>query len=301
MTRVALCVDLSRAQTVRLRAGLNGAELLEGGDLSGCDVAFGNPDPAALNGAGSLRWVQLESVGFGEYADLDWDVLKHRLTLTNLAGFFADPVAETALAGLLALARGVDDLVRLQDKATWEGDPIRTQLWSLAGRHVVMVGYGAINQRLAALLSPFQCRITPIRSDTSAEDMDRALCTADIVVCTAPDTTATRGMFGAARLALLPPHAIFANLGRGSIVNEAALAEALNAGRIGGALLDVTEDEPLPVSHPFWTCKNTILTQHSGGGTADEMDRKIDVFLANFARYRDGAPLNGIVDMKRGY
>jgi glyoxylate/hydroxypyruvate reductase A len=301
LTRVALWVDLSAAQTARLRAGLNGAELAGVGDLSGCDVAFGNPDADALVSADTLRWVQLESVGFGEYAALDWVTLGHRLTLTNLAGFFADPVAETALAGLLALARGIDDLLHLQATSTWQGDPIRTRLRSLTGCHVVMVGFGAINQRLAALLVPFNCQITPIRSDTSISSLDRALAESDIVVCTAPDTLVTRGLFDAARLALLPNHAVFANLGRGSIVDEVALAAALNTGRIGGAVLDVTEDEPLPADHPFWTCPNTILTQHSGGGTADELDRKIDVFLANFARYRCGEPLEGIVDMSKGY
>ena len=164
-----------------------------------------------------------------------------------------------------------------------------------------MVGFGAINQRLATLLAPFNCQITPIRTATPVDKMDRALATADIVVCCAPDTLATRGMFDAARLALLPKHAVFANFGRGSIVNEASLADALNNGQIGGALLDVTEDEPLPTSHPFWKCRNTILTQHSGGGTADELDKKIDVFLSNFTRFRNGEPLVGIVDMKRGY
>ncbi len=301
MTRVALCVDLSPNQITRLRDGLDGAMLVENGDLSRCDVAFGNPDVQALTEADALRWIQLESVGFGEYADLDWDELGQRLTLTNLAGFFADPVAETALAGLLALARGIDDLVRLQVNATWEGDPIRTRLRSLTGSHVVMVGFGAINRRLAALLAPFACQITPIRSETLADEMDRALANADIVVCTAPDIPATRGLFDAARLALMPRHAVFANLGRGSIVDEAALAAALNTGQLGGAVLDVTVDEPLPADHPFWRCPNTILTQHTGGGTVDEVNRKIDVFLANFGRYSRGEPLSGIVDMMKGY
>jgi phosphoglycerate dehydrogenase-like enzyme len=294
-------VELSPAQTSRLRAGLGAAELVESNDLVGCDVAFGNPEVDALIGAKSLRWVQLESVGFGEYLDLDWDKLSQRLTLTNLAGFFADPVAETALAGLLAMARGIDDLLHLQATTTWEGDPVRARLRSLSGKHVVMVGFGAINQRLAALLAPFNCQITPVRKATPLDELDRALATADIVVCSAPDTLATRGMFDASRLALLPGHAVFANFGRGSIVNEAALADALNSGQIGGALLDVTVEEPLPTSHPFWHCPNTILTQHSGGGTVDELDQKIDVFLSNFTRFRNGEPLVGIVDMNRGY
>ena len=301
MIRVALCVDLSAAQTSRLRAGLDGAELVESNNLAGCDVAFGNPEADALIDAKSLRWVQLESVGFGEYLDLDWDNLSQRLTLTNLAGFFANPVAETALAGLLAMARGIDDLLHLQATSTWKGDPVRTGLRTLSGSHVVMIGFGAINQRLAVLLAPFNCQITPVVSNTPLDKVDSALAKADIVVCCAPDTLATRGMFDAARLALLPAHAVFANFGRGSIVSQKALSNALNSGQIGGALLDVTEEEPLPSGHPLWKCPNTILTQHSGGGTADEPDKKIDVFLSNFAHFREGEPLVGIVDIKRGY
>jgi glyoxylate/hydroxypyruvate reductase A len=301
VTRIALCIDLLPSQIARLRGGLSGAELVETGEVSGCDVAFGNPDSDALAAAETLRWVQLESVGFGEYTDLDWDRLGTRLTLTNLAGFFAGPVAETALAGLLALTRGINEVLHLQTLQIWEGDPIRTRLRSLSGSHVVMVGFGAINQRLADFLAPFDCQITPIRSDTRLDVLDRAIATADVVVCTAPDTPATRQMFDAKRLGLLPSHAIFANLGRGSIVDEAALARALGTGQIAGAVLDVTEEEPLPAGHPFWTCPNTILTQHSGGGTADELDRKIDVFLANFTRFQNGEPLTSVVDMKRGY
>ncbi|UVK46611.1 hypothetical protein BPNPMPFG_002297 [Mesorhizobium sp. AR07] len=91
------------------------------------------------------------------------------------------------------------------------------------------------------------------------------------------------------------------NFGRGSILDEGALADALEQGRLGGAVIDVTRDEPLPAGHRFWACPNIILTQHSGGGTTDELDRKIDVFLANLARFRAGTPLEGIVDFSRGY
>ncbi|WP_071692000.1 D-2-hydroxyacid dehydrogenase [Nioella sediminis] len=301
MTRIALCLDLNGAQIARLRAGIGEAELEETGDLDGCEIAFGNPPPEALAEAGTLKWVQLESVGFGEYADLDWTLLGQRLTLTNLAGFFADPVAETALAGLLALARGVDRLARLQASRTWEGDPIRTRLRLLKGARVVMLGNGAINRRLAELLAPFGCEITALDSSATTADLDALLPTADILVATVPDTPATRGLLSAERLALLPRHAVLANLGRGSLIDEDALADALADGRLAGAVLDVTRDEPLPPDHRFWTCPNILLTQHSGGGTADELDRKIDTFLANLARYRAGQPLQGVVDMTRGY
>jgi glyoxylate/hydroxypyruvate reductase A len=308
MTKIALCVELNPAQQERLRRGIGAYELvIRTGDshqadcLLDCEIVFGNPPADWLKLAEKLRWVQLESVGFGEYTHLDWARLSQSLTLTNLAGFFAQPVAETALAGLLAMTRGIGRLVRLQGSATWEGHPIRTQLRLLQGAKVVMVGFGAINQRLAELLVPFGCHITPIRRNSPIAELDAALIDADILVCTAPDTPETRSLFSAARLARLPARAIFANFGRGSIVDEMALATALQTGRLAGAVLDVTRDEPLPADHPFWTCPNILLTQHSGGGSADERDRKIDHFLDNLSRYRHGEALSGTVDFERGY
>ncbi|PVB60415.1 D-2-hydroxyacid dehydrogenase [Labrenzia sp. 011] len=299
--RIAVCLDLSEDQWVRLQDGVGNYTLEADGELEGCEIAFGNPEADRLEAVETLRWVQLESVGFGEYMGLDWSRLENRLSLTNLAGFFSDPVAETALAGILGLTRGIDRVVQLKSAKSWMGDTLRTCLRSIRNARVVMVGFGAINRRLAQILLPFDCEVMAIHSTTPVQELDDALTGADIVVCTAPDTVATRGLFGRERLALIPAHAIFANLGRGSIVDEDALAEMLNTGRIGGAVLDVTVDEPLPPDHPFWTCPNTILTQHSGGGTTDELDRKIDVFLENLARYRTGQPLQGIVKMTRGY
>lgn len=301
MTRISVQVDLSREQRARLLAGTENCDLVWDGSLEGCDVVFGNPEASEIAQAEDLRWVQLESVGFGEYLDLDWDTLGERLTLTNLAGFFADPVAETALAGILALGRGIDRLVRHQAATEWVGDPIREGLRLLRNARVVMLGYGAINRRFAELLEPFGCTITHFDSTATHADIEQALPTADILVAAAPDTPATRGLMNGQRLGLLPSHAVFVNLGRGSLVDELALADALRSARLGGAVLDVTGEEPLPVDHPLWTCPNTLLTQHSGGGTDDELNRKIDVFLANLSRYQSGQPLSGTVDMTRGY
>lgn len=301
MNKIALCIDLSTAQIARLQTSVGQAKLVTNGALHGCDIAFGNPEPEEIVAADSIRWVQLESVGFGEYIDLDWSTLNKRLKLTNLAGFFADPVAESALAGILALGRGVNRLVALQSAAEWAGDPIRADLRLLKGAHVVMLGYGAINRRLAELLQPFGCMITPVGSDAAPDELDTVLPTADVFVSAVPDTPATRNLMNAARLDLLPAKAVFVNLGRGSLVDESALVDALQQGWIAGAVLDVTIDEPLPRNHPFWSCPNIILTQHSGGGTADELDRKIDVFAENFARYRRGEALLGVVDLNRGY
>ena len=301
---IALCVALSPGQETRLADGIGTDFTLRSvapDEPCHCPVVFGNPDADRISGNPNLRWLQLESVGFGEYAGLDWSRGDERVTVTNLAGFFAEPVAESALAGILAHYRGIADLVRFQSGGRWVGDSVRSSLRVLRGARVVFVGYGAINARLAEMLAPFGCAITPIARSTGTDALDTALATADIVVCTAPATTATAGLFDAGRLGRLPPGALFCNFGRGSIVDDDALADALHAGALAGAVIDVTRDEPLPASHRFWTCPNLILTQHSGGGTSDELDRKIDVFLANLERFRAAKPLDGVVDFTRGY
>ena len=301
MIGISVLVELAADQWDRLAIGAGDATLFLGGAIDACEIVFGNPEPGQIKTAEALKWVQLESVGFGEYLDLDWARLEGRVTLTNLAGFFADPVAESALAGILGLMRGVDRLVAYQGAMKWVGDPVRAELRLLKSSHVVFLGYGSINRRLAELLVPFQCRITPLGSTSPVEELERALAAADVLVAAVPETPATCGLMNARRLAMLPAHAIFVNLGRGSLVNEPALCDALHRGKLAGAVLDVTGNEPLSIDDPLWSCPNTILTQHSGGGSHDEYDRKIDYFLANLARYRHGKPLQGVVDIKRGY
>ena len=303
MTDIAVCVPLSEGQMARLHRGAEGCTLrtLAPDEPCTCEVAFGNPDPGIVAGNAALRWLQLESVGFGEYVALDWRRSEGTVQVTNLAGFFADPVAESALAGILALYRGIDRLVRLQDRAEWQGDTNRPTLRQLSGARVVLFGFGAINRRLADLLAPFGCAITTLARGWTDDSLAAALSEVDIVVSTVPATPATAEVFGATRFALMPRGAVFCNFGRGSAVDEAALEGALRSGHLGGAVIDVTREEPLAPDHPFWTCPNLLMTQHSGGGTTDEIDRKIDHFLANLALYRAGRPLVGSVDFARGY
>lgn len=304
--------NLSDTQASRLRA--LGAEDVfhiqreEDGDNGSPTAAFlnsevvlGNIPPGWIPQTKSLRWLQLCSVGFNEYRSLDWHKLRDRVVLTNLAGFFADPVAESALAGILALYRGIDRLLPLQHRRQWVGDPLRAELRLLTGARVVLFGFGSINRRLAELLTPFGCHITHFSSDWTTAELDTALMTADIVVSTVPETDATLRLFDKERLKLLKKDALFVNFGRGSVVDEAALVAALNDRQIGGAVVDVTDYEPLPKTHPLWTTPNTLLTQHTGGGTMDERDRVISVFADNLARYRSGKPLSGVVHFERGY
>ncbi len=303
MTEIAVCFPLTDSQLKRLQAGTVGHTVTVVAPDAPCDcaVVFGNPEADVIAANASLRWLQLESVGLGEYLALDWARPAGSVQVTNLAGFFANPAAESALAGILALYRGIDRLVNLRARGEWQGGAVRPYMRQFAAARVVLFGFGSINRRLADLLAPFGCTITPLARGWTDESLDHAVSSADIIVSTVPATPLTEGVFDAARFALMPTGAVFCNFGRGSAVDEAALDAGLRSGHLGGAVIDVTREEPLPPDHPFWTCPNLLLTQHSGGGTSDEVERKIDYFLANLAHFHASRPLTGVVDFSRGY
>jgi phosphoglycerate dehydrogenase-like enzyme len=269
--------------------------------LSTCNVVFGNPPAAWLTDATRVQFVQLESAGFGEYLSLAPIALARRLKIANLKGFFAEPVAESILAGILSHFRGIGALARLQERIRWVGDDLRPHLRTLKGAAVVLFGNGDINNRLSEMLVPFGCSVRRFGRGWVSAELNSALSVADVLVCTVPHTAETSGLFDRALIEQLKAGALFVNFGRGSLVDENALADALDSGRLGGAVIDVTSEEPLPLEHRFWNCPNLLLTQHTGGGTADEIDRKIDVFLANLTRYRSGEEPLGLIDFQRGY
>lgn len=266
-----------------------------------CEVAFGNPPAEWVATSTSIHWIQLGSVGFNEYFSIGRSLEGRGVDISNLAGFFADPVAESCLAGILALYRGIDRFAMQKHQKIWTGDASRKQLKLLSNANAVLFGRGAINRRLAELLEPFDCKVTSFGTDWTDNQLDLALETAEIVACAAPDTPLTRGVFSADRLAKLPRHAIIANFGRGSLIDEDALCRSLTEGRIAGAVIDVTAQEPLPAGSPLWNCPNALLTQHSGGGFAQEADRKIEVFETNLGRFKSGRRPLDIVDFKKGY
>lgn len=270
--------------------------------LRRAEIAFGNPPPDWLTDAPALRWVQLYSAGFDKYQGIPLTA-----TLTNLKGFFAQPCAETAIAGVLALYRKLDELARLQQEQTWVGAALRRQLTLLRGKRVVLLGTGSIAQATRRILDGFACvttyfgRTSALADIRSVDELKRVLPNADLVINSLPGTDETDRFFSADLFALLRPSAVFVNVGRGSTVDERALIEVLRARRIGGAVLDVTWEEPLPSGHPLWTAPNTLLTQHTGGGFAEEDRGKVDFFLQNLARYQSGQALENAVDVAQGY
>ena len=302
---IFVCLPLTSEQISRLQTALPGQNLYFHAvpradpaarqDFKRCEVVFGNPPPDWVAASSSLNWIQLESVGFGEYADLDWQELGKRLQVTNLAGFFSEPVAESILAGVLSHCRGLQRLALYQARHEWWGEKLRPSFRILRAAQVVLFGKGDINRRVAELLEPFGCILSSFGRSWQRRDLEATLQRADIVICTVPDNLSTRGVFDRNLLGLIKKGGLFVNFGRGSLIDEAALADALESGYLSGAVIDVTQDEPLPPGHRFWTAPNMLLTQHTGGGTADEMDRKIEVFLANFNRQQRQEPLHGAV------
>ncbi|MEV8317813.1 D-2-hydroxyacid dehydrogenase [Streptomyces sp. NPDC059900] len=273
--------------------------------LSDSHFALGNPSADWLENAPNLRWLQLASVGVDRYADLDWPVLGRRLAVTNLGGLFADPVAETCLAGILALYRGVDVLAGLRAAESWSKPDVRPGLRLLGGANVLILGRGSIALRLAELLVPFGCTVAHFaRRDgdiRTPPELDAALSGFDIVVGLLPGTEETADLFDRRRIGQLRPGAVFVNAGRGTLADEDALVAALASGRLSGAVLDVTREEPLPAGHPLWSCPNVILTQHTAGGSRDETERIIDLFADNWRRLTGGEPLRNTVRWSRGY
>ncbi|GAA2412490.1 hypothetical protein GCM10010404_83060 [Nonomuraea africana] len=265
------------------------------------EVAVGNCPPEWLERTARLRWLQLSSMGIDRYLGLDWAELGRRITVTNLSGTFADPVAQTCLAGILALYRGVDTLARLGERHEWSTTPLRPGLRLLTGASVVILGAGTIARRLAELLAPFGCRVTLYSRRMTLDELDALLPETDVLVGLLPGTQETAGLVDAARLALLPRGAIFVNAGRGSLVDEDALVAALREERLGGAVLDVTATEPLPPGHPLWSSPHTLLTQHTAGGSDQESGQILEVFEDNWRRFTEGRPLHNLVDWSRGF
>ena len=266
------------------------------------DVVFGDVPAHWLPETSTLRWLQLHSVGFGQYREF----VQPTQTISNMRGFGKEVVSETALGGILTLYRQLSQLARLQTQTDWQMDPVRSEAKKLHGSKVIILGAGAIGRYLRSILEALGCKVMMFAKTSavelqSLEALDSSLPHADIVIGCLPHTPETAGIIDAKRLGRLKQGAVLVNMGRGSLIDEAPLVESLHDGRLGGAVLDVTMQEPLPPENPLWTCPNTILTQHTAGGYDEELIDKTRFFISNLRRYQaDELPLN-IVNFERGY
>lgn len=265
------------------------------------DLLLGNPPVAWFADAlPNLKFWQLDSAGFDGFR-----TLKLTASVANMGDYFAWPCAETMMAGILGLYRCIPALAVLQSQQQWVGAPLRASTGLLRNRQVVILGTGTIGQAVRQMLTGFDCKISMLaRTDPGADlhtvdELKAILPQTDIVVNCLPGTAT--GFMSATLIAAMKPGSIYANVGRGSTTDEPALIEALQAGRLGGAVLDVTATEPLPADNPLWTLPNVLLTQHTGGGQPSEDAGKVAQFLRNLQRFRAGEPLENAVELGRGY
>ncbi|WP_234735082.1 D-2-hydroxyacid dehydrogenase [Tellurirhabdus bombi] len=264
------------------------------------DFLMGNAPADWLKSPNKLQWWQLDSAGFDAYKDIELSI-----PVTNMGDFFAWPCAETIVGGVLAFYRTLDELAVLQTQSKWVGAALRPSMFLLRKKSVIILGSGAIGQVIKQILTGFECsirflaRTNPDAELHTVEELKEALPDTDIVFNTLPGSA--KGFFSAELIKAMKPGSVFANVGRGTTVDEAALIENLQSGHLGGAVLDVTEKEPLPADSPLWTMPNVILTQHTGGGIATEELGKIDLFLENLRRFQEKEPLQNEVKLERGY
>ena len=234
------------------------------------------------------------------------------IRVTNSAGTMAPEVAEHTLALILALTRRIDRAVVAQRDHEWA--PIRRDRppISLADLLVGIVGYGHIGRAVAARARTFGARIVGLRRQATEPDelaeeilgrdgLIELLSRADIVVAALPAVILARGVFDVNAFRAMKPTAYFVNVGRGTAVDEGALAAALSAGAIAGAACDVFVEEPLPAESPLWHAPNFIVSPHLAGGSQHVWKRMIDLLFDNVERWRSGAPLSNEVNKASGF
>ena len=209
-----------------------------------------------------------------------------RTARASSAGVHATPLAEWAIFGILAFTKGLPQLQADQRARRWADHfPVR----ELRGSTVLVVGLGEIGRETARLAEAFGMDVLSVRRREG--DLDALLPRADAVVVTLPLTEETRGLLGRDRIARMRDGAIFVNVGRGAVVDEDALADALRSGKLAGAALDVFTHEPLPPESPFWELDNVILSPHTAALSFHENERIVELFADNLRRYLAGEEL----------
>ena len=260
-----------------------------------------------------LKWVHSTAAGVSQlmYPELR----ESGIVLTNPSGIFSPPMAEHTMGLMVALARNFPDSVRFQDRRQWGQQQISGPLGplnELNGQLLLIVGYGSIGRELARRARAFDMRVwgvnrsgvgdgTHVEKIVPVAHLDAVLPEADYVVIAAPETHETQHLIGAAQFAKMKRSARLINVGRGSLVDEAALIRALETQAIRGAALDVTATEPLTADSPLWKAPNLFLTPHTSGVSDRLWQKETALLMDLLERWFDGRELFNVVDFSRGY
>jgi phosphoglycerate dehydrogenase-like enzyme len=254
------------------------------------------------------EWLHCLSAGLDTV--LTPEMVEIPIPLTNSRGVFARSLSEFALAGMLHFAKDLSRMRQAQRAHLWEPYDIDELHGSVLG----IVGYGEIGRCTAERAKPFGMKIHALRRRPElaaadplvdrvypVDELDALLAAADYLLVSAPLTAETRGMLGRPQLARMKSNAVLINLGRGPVVMEEALVEALSQKQIRGAVLDVFDVEPLPSGHPFYDLDNVLLSPHCADHTLTWMEEAMELFVENFELFIAGRPLKNVTDKRSGY
>lgn len=262
---------------------------------------------ALLADAPHLRWIQTLTAGADGVSFPD--LARREIVMTNGSGIHAPNVAEHIIGLMLLFARGIPTLMRNQQRHQWTDS---VPQFELNTQTLCVVGLGDIGLALADRASKLGMSVTGVRRRdvacpdyvqevTSLEKMDSLLTQADHIAICLPLTPRTEGIFSSVRLNALKRGVYLYNIGRGEIVDQTAMIEALRSGQIAGAGLDVTDPEPLPPDNPLWDFENVVITSHTSGRSERRLDRFVELLIDNIERYRSDQSLRNVVDPVEGY
>ena len=298
------------APNVQFVTGLTAAErLARAGEFHGADARLLTPE--FLQAATNLRWVQSSSAGVDRYLDLDDLMGNDDIVMTNMQGIHGPVIAEHVMALLLSLSRDLPGFYEAQQRGDWDRNAGSGQR-ALAGSTLCVIGMGGIGTEVARRAHGFDMRVlATVRTERKtpgfvhelgiAEDTERFLGEADVVVICLPLTPETRGMFDAELIAKMKPDSVLINIARGAIVDTDALLAALESGHIAAAGLDVTDPEPLTPGHALWQRDDVLITPHTAGAAALTGTRRDILFQENVRRFGAGEGLLNVVDKSVGY
>jgi phosphoglycerate dehydrogenase-like enzyme len=281
-------------------------------DVRDADALIGWELPAhLLEAATRLRWMHAGGAGVERYELAQ--ISARGVMLTNSSGVSAPNMAEHVLGMMIALTRRFPRLIVAQTRRQWRDEATHREVGELQGQTVLVAGTGDIGCAVAQRAAAFGMRVNGLRRRADASppagfdrvfaiaDLQAALADADHVVVTLPDTPSSRGLFDAAAFAAMKPGAAIYNVGRGPVIDTAALISALESGHLAGAGLDVTDPEPLPVNSPLWEMENVLITAHTSGATPRYWERQADLIADNIKRIQRGEAPRNLVDLEAGY
>lgn len=274
-------------------------------------VFFGWLRQHEWDAAQALRWVQSPSSGVDYFLQVE-GLAESDVVLTNAKGTHGACLAEHALAMIFTFTRGIKASIQAQRDHRWANAEIRPTMIELTHGTLGILGFGTVGRALAERAQAFNMRILAVDAYPGAkpdhverlaglDGLEAMLRQSDYVVVTVPRTPETLNMLDAERLSWLKPSAILVCVSRGGIIDQAALVEALQAGRLAAAALDVVHPEPLPADSPLWDMENVLITPHTAGGSQFEVPYIWDIFEDNLGRYLRGEALRNVVDKQLGF